>query len=72
MRTATIHIRKRTKPDFEQAAEQFRGDYRSESMLSPVMVACFLARFGKTAEVREQAEKDIAKCAEFAKQQIVG
>lgn len=62
--TITIHIRKRTTPDFEQAAEQFKSDYRSESMLSPVMVFCFLARFGKTAEVRAQAEKYIAEVIE--------
>lgn len=54
-----IHVRKDIQPDFEAAAEQFRSEHRSESQVSPIMVACFLERFGLTPEIREQARKEI-------------
>lgn len=57
--TQNIHIRKDVSEDFAEAAAQFATEYRSESCLSPVMVACFLARFGGTPEVRAKAEKEI-------------
>ena len=59
MKPILIHIRKDTAEAFKEAAEQFKSKHRSEGYLSPIMVACFLKEFGKTAEVREQAEREI-------------
>lgn len=54
-----IHIRKDTAEAFKEAAERFKAEHRSESQVSPIMVACFLARCGLTPEIREQAEREI-------------
>lgn len=59
-----IHIRKDVSEAFNEAAAKFRKEHRSESYLSPIMVACFLARFGETDEVREYAEREIKYISE--------
>lgn len=59
-----IHIRKDTAEAFKEAAERFKAEHRSKSQLSPMMIALFLERFGKTAEIREMAEKEIQRITE--------
>lgn len=59
-----IHIRKDTAEAFKEAAERFKTEHRSESQVSPIMVACFLKEFGLTPEIREQARKEIVYITE--------